>query len=324
MRTRPWSTPLRLLLVVTLAGCVSRSEDAPNAGGTTTDSTSSDPGHDKLSQILDRGTLIMSTDIDYAPQSFAVAGATRAPDTNCADSQLTGPEVSGFDVETGKAVAAALGVEPCFVAPQWVEITGGSWGDRWDLAYGSGAIDAERSRYLYVTQPYYIMPAYAFVHKDATFSAPEDLSGQRLGACASCTHESYLDGTLALPGFEGDFRIVDAEVVGYTVEGPGLDDVASGDIDAFVCSEQVGEFAIGSGMPLRRIGEPLFYEYATGWADKGSELDPRSFVRRVSDIVRDLHEDGTLRKLSIEFFGWDYATEAGAFDLSAVDEELDG
>ena len=282
----------------------------------------SDPEHDKLAQILDRGTLILSTDLDYAPQSFAVEGATRAPDTRCADNQLTGPEVSGYDVETGKAVAAALGVEPCFVAPQWVEITGGSWGDRWDLAYGSGAIDAERNRYLYVTQPYYVLPAYAFVHEDSAFSVPEDLSGQRVGACASCTHESYLNGTLDLPGIDGDFRIVDAQVVGYTVEGPGLEDVVDGDIDAFLCAEQVGAHAIASGMPLRKIGEPLFDEFATGWVDKRSELDVGSFVDRVSGIVQGLHEDGTLRELSIEFFGQDYATAAGLFDLSTVEQGL--
>jgi polar amino acid transport system substrate-binding protein len=281
-----------------------------------------DPEHDKLAQILERGTLVLSTDLDYAPQSFAVEGAARTPDTKCAESQLTGAEVSGYDAETGKVVAAALGVEPCFVAPQWVEITGGSWGDRWDLAYGSGAIDAERNRYLYVTQPYYILPAYAFVHEDSTFASPEDLSGHRVGACASCTHESYLNGTLDLPGFGGDFRISGADVIGYTVEGPGLDDVASGEIDAFVCAEQVGGFAIASGMPLRKIGEPLFDEFATGWVDKSSELDVGSFVGRVTQIVQALHEDGTLRGLSIEFFGHDYASEAGGFDLSTVEQGL--
>jgi polar amino acid transport system substrate-binding protein len=143
-----------------------------------------------------------------------------------------------------------------------------------------------------------------------------------VGACASCTHESYLNGTLDLPGFDGDFQIVDAEVIGYTVENPGLQDVVEGDIDAFLCAEQVGEHAIASGMPLRKVGEPLFDEYATGWVDKGSELDVRSFVARVDQIVRGLHEDGTLRELSTEFFGQDYASEAGAFDLSTVEQEL--
>jgi polar amino acid transport system substrate-binding protein len=307
------AAPRLLACIAILAGACS---------GGSADATGDDPQHDKLAQVLERGTLVLSTDLDYAPQSFALEGATRPADTRCADTQLTGAEVSGYDVEVGKAVAGALGVEPCFVAPQWVEITAGSWGDRWDLAYGSGAIDAERNRYLYVTQPYYILPAYVFVREDSPFSSPEELSGGRVGACASCTHESYLNGTLALPGFEGDFRIEDAEVVGYTVEGPGLQDVVDGDIDAFLCAEQVGERAIADGMPLRRIGEPLFDEYATGWIDRGSEFDVRAFVRRVDQIVKGLHEDGTLRELSIEFFGRDYATEAGAFDLSTIGQVL--
>lgn len=286
------------------------------------DEVSGDPELDKLAQILDRGTLVLSTDLDYAPQSFQVEGATRAADTGCADDQLTGPEVSGYDAETGKAVAAALGVEPCFVAPQWVEITGGSWGDRWDLAYGSGAIDEERNRYLYVTQPYYILPAHAFVPEDSRVDTAEDLSGMRVGACASCTHESYLKGTLALPGYDGEQLITDAEIVAYTVEGPGLDDTARGRIDAFVCSEQVGQRAIDDGLALREVGPVLFDEYATGWVDKSSELDVRSFVAEIDRIVQGLHADGTLRELSLEFFGEDYATPVASFDIASVEQDL--
>ena len=281
------------------------------------------PELDKLAQIRDRGTLILSTDLDYAPQSFRVEGATRAPGTRCAADQLTGPEVSGYDAETGKAVAEALGVEPCFVAPQWVEITGGSWGDRWDLAYGSGAIDEERNRYLYVTQPYYLLPAFAFVPQGSPVRTVEELSGMRIGVCASCTHESYLKGTLELPGYDGEQRIAGAEIVAYTVEGPGLIAAADGEIDAFICAEQVGEHAIEQeGLALRKVGDPLFDEVATGWVDKGSELDVAAFVAEVDRIVEGLHADGTLRDLSIEFFGKDYATPVASFDVSSVEQGL--
>jgi polar amino acid transport system substrate-binding protein len=292
------------------------------AGGCNADTTSTpDATQDELAQILARGTLILSTDPDYAPQSFAVPNAERRSNTKCADDQLTGPEVSGYDAETGKAVAEALGVEPCFVTPQWVEITAGSWGERWDLSFGSGAIDADRMRYLYVTQPYYVLPAYPFVPEASAAREPEDLSGTRIGVCTSCTHENYLLGSLELPGFDGDYRITGAHVVGYTVEMPGLQDTAAGKLDAFLCAEQVGRQAIEDGLALRRIGEPLFEEYATGWIDKGSELDVTTFVDRVNAIVRDLHASGRMRELSIRFFGRDYAAAAATFDLSTVPQE---
>ena len=39
---------------------------------------SADPAKDKLAQVLARGTLVLWTDLEYPPQSFAVDGATRA------------------------------------------------------------------------------------------------------------------------------------------------------------------------------------------------------------------------------------------------------
>jgi polar amino acid transport system substrate-binding protein len=103
-----------------------------------------DPATDKLAQVVARGTLTFSTDLRYPPQSFAVTGAKRAQGSRCPANQLTAPQVAGHDADTGELVAKALGVEPCFVTPSWTEITAGKWSDRWDIAFGSGAITADR------------------------------------------------------------------------------------------------------------------------------------------------------------------------------------
>jgi polar amino acid transport system substrate-binding protein len=310
----PRAVPVLFLAALVLGACGS-DDDGEGPGG-------SDAAADKLAQVEERRTLILSTDLDYAPQSFEVASADRLGDTRCDEAHLTGPQVSGYDAEVGKAVARELGVEPCFVAPTWIEITSGSWGDRWDLAFGSGAIDSLRMEQLYVTQPYYVLPARLFVPDDSRARTPDDLSGGTVGACAACTHESYLLGALELPGYDGTQRVVDAEVVAYTVEGPGLRAAAHGDIDAFLCAEQVGRRAIDDGLGLREIEDTLFVEHATGWIDKSSELDVRSFVDRIDRAVRDLHADGTLADLSVEFFGVDYATDAGAFDMATITQEV--
>ncbi len=67
---------------------------------------------------------------------------------------MTANQIAGYDADVGKLVAKALGVEPCFVVPTWTEITGGNWGDRWDIAYGSGAINTDRMPRLWMTAPY--------------------------------------------------------------------------------------------------------------------------------------------------------------------------
>ena len=47
-----------------------------------------------------------------------------------------------------------------------------------------------------------------------------------------------------------------------------------------------------------------------------------AFVERVDQIVQGLHADGTLKALSIKYFGKDYATKAGQFDLASIDQTV--
>ncbi len=77
------------------------------------------PSPDKLAEVLARGTLIVSTDPAYPPQSELVEGAQRLPNTKCASDQHTTGELQGFDIEVAKEVARRLGVEACFVTPNW-------------------------------------------------------------------------------------------------------------------------------------------------------------------------------------------------------------
>src|SRR4029079_6851091 len=173
--SRP-SVLLGLVIAATLAACNSGS-----TGGTSA-STAADPTKDKLAQVQARGTLVLFTDPAYPPQSMKVDGATRAPNTKCGPNQLTAPEMDGYDVQTGKLVAAKLGVEPCFVAVPFDEVIAGGWGDRCDGAGASGAMTTSRMEKLYVTQPYYTTPANFFVKKDSTYQTPADLSGEQIGA----------------------------------------------------------------------------------------------------------------------------------------------
>ena len=297
---------------------------ACTGGGTSTPtgSPTADPTKDKLAQILNRGTVVLSIDTEYPPQSFLVEGGVRASQTKCATNHLTGPEVAGFDVDTGKAVAAALGVEPCFVPVAWVEITSGNWGDRWDATWGSGAIDADRMTRLYMTQPYYATPQRFFVRADSEFQAPADLAGKRIGVCASCTHELYLKGELQIPGVELTVAVANPRIATYQTEPPGLQELADGLIDAFLAAEPVGDQAIADGLDLRALDEAAFFEIVSGFVDRKSGLDVAAFLERADEIVLGLHADGTLMALSMKYFGVDYTTEAGAFDLGSIGQQV--
>ncbi len=300
-----------LLVLIALAACSSPS------GPTATPTTSAD----KLAEIMARGTLIVATDPNYAPQS-ELKNVARAANTKCASNQHTANQLEGFDVEVAVEVARRLGVEACFVTPAWTLIVDGSWADRWDINVGSMAITPERMEVLYFTQPYYTTPAAFFVHKDnATFVQPSDLSGKRVGVCTGCTYEFFLDGSLVIPGEEIDFVVTDAVVSGYEIDMPAMEDLALGDgvrLDAVLVALPTGQNAIEEGLSLKQLGEPVFFEYLAIDIDKKHSKDPVSLVVRVNEIIQQMHNDGTLLKFSQQYYGGDLTTTASQFDIHAL------
>jgi len=300
-----------VLVLVLLAGCAgAQSTPEPTAP------------NDLLTKITARGTLVVATDPAYPPQSEFILGATRAAATRCAPSEYTADEFTGFDVETAVEIARRLGVEPCFVTPPWTQLTAGNWDDRWDISVGSMAVTPERMEGLFFTQPYYATPAALFVHEsNTTFSQPSDLSGKRVGGCTDCTYEAYLEGTLVIPGTEIDFVIRDPLIIGYDVDLPALQDLALGDgvqLDGVLVAQPTGQQAIKDGLPLKQLGEAVFFEYLAAAVDKKSSQDPVAFVQRVSEIVQQMHRDGTLLKLSQQYYGEDFTTAASQFDVQAL------
>jgi polar amino acid transport system substrate-binding protein len=99
---------------------------------------------------------------------------------------VTAPQVAGYDADTGELVAQALGVEPCFVTPSWTEITAGKWSDRWDIAFGSDALTADRLTRLWMTAPYRAEAQRFYVREDSSYRRPSDLDGKRISVRASC------------------------------------------------------------------------------------------------------------------------------------------
>jgi polar amino acid transport system substrate-binding protein len=308
------------LLLVTASAC--GGDDAGDEPAAAAAAELGDPATDKLAQVLARGTLVLSTDLKYPPQSFAVKRAQRPANSACAANQLTAPEVSGYDADTAKLVAKALGVEPCFVTPSWTEITAGNWSDRWDIAYGSGAITTDRMTRLWMTAPYRAEPQRFYVRTDSPAERPSDLDGKRVGVCASCSIEAYLKGDLELPGVQLTPKLERPKIVAYDIDPPGLKDLGRGKLDGYACNENVGKQAIEDGLPIRALDEPAFEEYLTGFVDKSTSLEVGPFIARINQVIEELHAHGELTRLSMKYFGRDYARRAARFDLDSIGQRL--
>jgi polar amino acid transport system substrate-binding protein len=279
---------------------------------------------DKLAEILARGYLIVSTDPAYPPQSQLVEGGARAATTKCTSDLHTSSELTGFDIGVAVAIAAKLGVEACFITPDWTLITSGSWANRWDISIGSMTITPERMTKLYFTQPYYTTPAAFFVNNaNTTYTQPSDLSGKKIGACTGCTYDAFLAGTLQIPGETITYVVKNAQFTGYETDINALQDLALGDgvrLDAVLTAQPTGAGAIKDGMPLKQLGDPVYFEYLAGAIDKASTPDPIPFVKKVSEVIQGLNSDGTLLQLSQKWYSLDLTTAAAPFDLAALNQ----
>lgn len=310
MKYRIFPIALVLLIIAAIAGA---------CGGGATPAPASD---DLLGEVMQRGILRVSTDPAYPPQSELVEGVAPPSDSKCKGEERAANQFQGFDIDVAAEIAKRMGVEVCFVTPDWTLITGGSWSGRWDLSIGSMTVTPERMEKLYFTQPYYTTPAAFFVHNDNTsFSQPADVSGKKVGVCAGCTYEAYLDGSLAIPGETIDFVVKDAEIMGYETDTPALQDLALGDgvrLDAVLTALPTGQGVIKDGLPLKQLGDPVYFEYLAGAIDKNAPKDSATFRAKVTEILQAMHKDGTLKQLSEKYYGVDLAGAAAGFDLAGL------
>jgi polar amino acid transport system substrate-binding protein len=325
------SYPFMALAVVLLLLVACTAPVAPSAPPVADESTPSPAveettgeGADLLADITARGVLRISTDPAYPPQSELVEDAEPPAETLCSGDERPANQFTGFDIDVAVELANRLGVEPCFVTPDWTLIVGGNWAGRWDISVGSVTITPERMQVLYFAQPYYTTPAAFYVHEDNTsFATAADLSGARIGVCSGCTYESYLEGTLEIPGETIDYQVTDAEIVGYDTDTSALQDLSLGDgirLDAVLTALPTGEAFIAGGNPLKQLGDPVYFEYLAPAIDRNSTLDPHSFLAAVTEQIQAMHADGTLAALSEQYYGADLVSAAAAFDLTQLEQ----
>jgi polar amino acid transport system substrate-binding protein len=250
-----------------------------------------------LDEIMAAGVIKVSTDANYAPQSFLNDKG----------------ELEGFDVSVAKEVAKRLGVKVEFVTPDWDLITSGNWGKRWDISIGSMTPTAERMKALHFTMPYYSTPAQFAVHKDNTsIKSIKDLDGKRIGVGTETTYDRYLNKDLELVGVK--LKYLDwkaSKVTTYPTDANAIEDIALGDgvrLDAVLTAKptifEAAKSGCGSGCPIKMLGEPVYYEHLSVALDK-SRPNSESLLKKLNEILSSMYKDGTLVALSMQFYGTD-------------------
>lgn len=247
-----------------------------------------------LDEIMDAKTIVVSTDANYAPQSYLDDKG----------------ELDGFDISVAKEAAKRLGVEVKFVTPDWDLITAGKWGKRWDISVGSMTPTKERKNALLFTIPYYSSPAQFAIHKDnKTIKTLPDLAGKTIGVATETTNERYLQKDLVIEDVNIVFQDwTPGKLKTYPTDANHIEDLVLGDgarLDAVFTSKQTLAEAIrsgcGNGCPIKLLGESPYYEPLSFALDK-SRANSETLVEALNTIIKSMNEDGTLEKLSEKYY----------------------
>ena len=270
------------------AGTTETAAPSASPAGAVCDNLPADAEGDLLATICERGTILVSTDPNYAPQSFLNPDGT----------------FEGFDIDTANAIGERLGVDVQFETPSFDAVVAGSWSGRWDISVGSVTVTEARLEILDFTQAYYYTPAQMAVTDDSGITSLDALAGQPICVGSSTTYQQWIEGELLLVGSPEPA----APPAGATAHPLDTDQlcaqaIASGrdDFQAWLSSSTTVQLAIDEGTPIVTVGDPVFYEALAVAVDKSDE-DHDALLAALDGIIGAMHEDGTLSAASMEHF----------------------
>ncbi len=267
---------------------------APESQAPASEAPSVDP-ESLLGMVLAKGKIVMSTDPQYPPQSSLKDDGT----------------YEGFDIDVGTEIAKRLGVKIEFTTPTWAIITAGSWGGRWDFSVGSMTITTPREEVLAFSTPYYFTPAQMAASTASGITTLEGLAGKTICTGAATTYLEWLNGTLDLGTYTPEAKPPEgSKATTFPTDRNCAESWGTGrtDFEGWLSSATTVEAAIADGLPLVKLGDPVFSEPLAVAFDK-SGPDPTSMVAKTNTILDEMRADGTLKALSEKWLGADLTVD---------------
>ncbi|WBM80813.1 amino acid ABC transporter substrate-binding protein [Cryobacterium breve] len=259
--------------IVTLAALSLTARAAGGTAGSTSGATSAD---DSLTKVQKAGTLTVGTEGTYRPFSFHENGAG---------------DITGYDVDVVKAVAAKLGVTATFQETQWDGIFAGLEAGRFDAIANQVSITPERTAKYTFSTPYTYSTGVIVVKSDNTsITSFESLSGKT-------TAQSLTSNWNTLATQSGaNVQAVEGWAQSVALVEQGRVDATINDNLTFLDYKKNND---ASGLKVAATTTDKS-ESALAFAGGSTAL-----AAAVDTALADLAADGTLTSISEKYFGAD-------------------
>jgi cystine transport system substrate-binding protein len=231
-----------------------------------------------------RGALKIAMEGTYPPFNFK--------------DQKTG-QLAGYDVDVAKLLATRLGLKAEFVTTEWSAILAGLAAGRYDVIVSQVGINPKREQVFDFSLPYTYSSPQLIVRKNdkAAYASLADLKGKRVGVGQGSVFEQQAK---AVPGIE---------VKSYPAAPENLQDLAVGRIDAALNDSLMVAYLLkNSPLPIQAGARVGAVERMGVTFRKGNP----QFKAAVDKALQDAAADGSLKAISVKWFGSDVSRAAPA------------
>ncbi len=237
------------------------------------------PAHaaDLLVDAKARGTLRIAMEGTYPPFNF------KDPKTG---------QLAGYDVDVARLVAGKLGLKPEFVSTEWAAILAGLAAGKYDVIVSQVGINPRREQAFDFSRPYTYSSPQLIVRKNdrASYASLAELKGKKLGVGQGSVFEQQAR------------QVAGIEVKSYPAAPENLQDLAFGRIDAALNDSLMVAYLLkNSQLPIKAGARVGAIERTGIPFRKGNP----QFKAAVDKILVDAANDGTLKGLSVKWFGID-------------------
>lgn len=227
------------------------------------------------------GKFVLGLDASFPPMGFTEADGT----------------ITGYDIDLAKEVSKRLNLE--FVAKpiNWeakeLELSSGSI----DCIWNGFTMTEERLEKMAFTSAYLNNDQILVVRNDGTINSLKDAEGKVIGCQSGASAEEAIESNK-------EFASSLKSVKKYEDNLTALNDLEVGGIDAVVMDSVVADYTIKIGKRnLTVVEESLSKEaYGIGFRNDENGIELRDKVQKV---LLEMAEDGTVAKISENWFGKD-------------------
>ncbi len=262
------------LLLTTATACGGGSESASNGTASGEDTS--------LQEVMDAGKLVLGLDPTFKPMGY----------TNESD------DIVGFDIDLAKEVCSRMGIELEAHPVNWETKEQDLNAGTIDCIWNGLSVSDERKQVMLMSDPYMNNAMVFVVAGSSEIASQADLAGKNIAVQNGSTAQEILAASDVV-------TVNGASMTELATNVEALQQLELGMVDAVFMDSVVADYEITStGKDFKVLADGLSEEeYAIGF-----RLGDQALCDKITEVLLEMKEDGTVEKIATEWFGSDVTT----------------